>query len=36
MVMEEGIGEEELSRIPITYVDGMNDRFEPPRFTGHL
>lgn len=32
----EGISEEELSKIPITYVDGMNDRMEPPAFTAHL
>ena len=32
----EGIAEEELSKIPITYVDGMNDRFEAPEFFAHL
>ncbi|HTU68304.1 MAG TPA: GFA family protein [Steroidobacteraceae bacterium] len=32
----EGISEEELSRIPITYVDGMHDRFEPPPHSKHL
>jgi hypothetical protein len=32
----EGIGEAELSRIPITCVDGMHDRMEPPEFTSHL
>jgi len=32
----EGVGEEELARIPIVYVDGMHDRMEPPAFTAHL
>lgn len=32
----EGIGEEELSKLPITYVDGMNGRFEAPPFVAHL
>lgn len=32
----EGLGEAELSRIPITCVDGMHDRMEPPEFTSHL
>lgn len=32
----EGVSEEELSRIPITYIDGMHDRMEPPAFTAHL
>lgn len=33
----EGISEEELSKLPITYVDGMHDRWpEPPEFTAHL
>ena len=33
----EGVTEEELSRIPITYVDGMNDRWaEKPAFWQHL
>lgn len=32
----EGIGEAELARIPITWVDGMHDRMEPPEFTSHL
>lgn len=33
----EGITEEELSRIPITYIDGMNDRWpQPPEFFSHL
>lgn len=32
----EGVSEEELSRIPITYVDGMHDRFTPPEFNAHL
>ena len=30
------ISEEELSRIPITYVDGQHDRFEPPPHFSHL
>jgi hypothetical protein len=33
----EGISEEELSRLPITYVDGMHDRWQSaPEYTGHL
>lgn len=32
----EGIGEEELARIPITRVDGMHDRGSPPEFASHL
>lgn len=32
----EGVSEEALSRIPVTYVDGMNDRLEPPEFCSHL
>jgi len=33
----EGVTEEELSRIPITYVDGMNDLWQQsPQFPSHL
>ena len=32
----EGVSEEELSKVPITYVDGMHDRFEAPTYTAHL
>jgi hypothetical protein len=32
----EGVAEEELSRIPITYVDRANDRFAPPEHFSHL
>ena len=33
----EGIAEEELARIPVTYVDGMNDRWqETPAHVAHL
>ena len=32
----EGVSEEELSRIPITYVDGLHDRFAPPEYVSHL
>ena len=33
----DGVSEEELSKIPITYVDGMNDRWqETPKFFYHL
>ena len=30
------ITEEELSRLPITYIDGCNDRQSSPEFFGHL
>jgi hypothetical protein len=33
----EGVSEEELSQIPITYTDGMHDRWEvSPEFYQHL
>ena len=32
----ESVSEEELSRIPITYVDGMHDRLLAPAFFSHL
>lgn len=32
----EGVGEEELAKIPIVRVDGMNDRMEAPAFFAHL
>lgn len=32
----DNVSDEELSRIPITYVDGRADRFEPPAHCGHL
>ena len=33
----EGVSEEELSKIPITWVDGMNDRWQnAPDFFSHL
>jgi hypothetical protein len=33
----EGISEEELAKLPITCVDGLNDRWqEPPEFLSHL
>ena len=33
----EGVTEEELSKIPVTYVDGMNDRWDSaPEFFCHL
>jgi hypothetical protein len=32
----EGVSDEEFSRIPITCVDGRNDRFEPPAHFSHL
>ena len=31
-----GVTEEELARIPVTYVDGANDRFAPPEYFSHL
>ena len=31
----EGVAEEELSRIPITYVAGLHDRFAPPEYVSH-
>ena len=32
----EGVSEEELSSVPITYIDGLNDKFLPPRYSAHL
>lgn len=32
----EGVSEEELAKIPIVRVDGMNDRMEAPAFVAHL
>jgi hypothetical protein len=32
----EGVSEEELSKIPITYIDGMSDRQETPDYFAHL
>jgi hypothetical protein len=33
----EGVSDEELSRIPITYVDGLHDRWgATPPFTSHI
>ena len=33
----EGVSEEALSRIPVTYVDGLHDRWQhAPQFTSHL
>lgn len=33
----DGVSEEELSKIPITYVDGMHDRWqEAPHYCAHL
>lgn len=33
----EGVSEEELSKIPIVYVDGMHDAWqEPPQYCSHL
>ena len=33
----EGITEEELSRMPVTYVDGMHERWQAaPEYTAHL
>lgn len=32
----EGVSEEELSKIPIVYVDGMHGRQEAPEFWSHL
>lgn len=33
----EGISEEQLSHLPITYVDGMHDRWQSaPEYTAHL
>ena len=32
----EDVSDEELSRVPITYVDGRNDRQDAPDFFNHL
>ena len=33
----EGVSEQERSKIPITYIDGMNDRWEEaPKYFSHL
>jgi hypothetical protein len=33
----EGLSEEALSKLPITYVDGLNDRWsQAPQFFSHL
>jgi hypothetical protein len=32
----EDVSDEELSRVPITCVDGRNDRFAPPEHFSHL
>ena len=32
----EGVSDEELSRVPIMYVDGRNDKFAPPVHFSHL
>ena len=32
----EGVTDEELAGLTITYVDGMHDRFAPPEFFKHL
>ena len=32
----EDLPDEELSRIPVTYVDGRHDRFGPPAHVGYL
>ncbi len=32
----EGVSEEELSRVPITYVDGRGDQQGAPKFFAHL
>ena len=32
----QGLSDEQLSRIPITRIDGRNDRMQPPEFCSHL
>ena len=32
----DNVTDEELSRVPVTYIDGLHDRFEPPQFFSHL
>ena len=32
----EDLSDEDLSRVPVTYVDGRNDRFAPPEHFAHL
>ena len=32
----EDVSDEELSAVPVTFIDGRHDRFEPPAFFSHL
>ena len=32
----EHVSDQELSRVPVIYVDGRSDRFEPPEYFAHL
>jgi hypothetical protein len=32
----EGLSEERLSKLPITYVDGLHDRMDAPQYFSHL
>ena len=32
----EGLSQEDLSRLPVTCVDGLHDRFAPPEHVAHL
>jgi hypothetical protein len=32
----EDVSEEDLSRVPITYIDGRSDRFAAPQYFSHL
>ena len=32
----ENVSDEELSKVPVTFIDGRHDRFEPPAFFSHL
>ena len=32
----DALGDQELSELTITHVDGLHDKFEPPQYVSHL